>query len=69
MAPWLFEWLFLNIMMRDTDFVQKDKILQIAAFAWHCWGVLNEDVAFFGEHLINDVINILITYVILRTMT
>ena len=38
-------------MPQDLDFVQESKIMQIAASAWHCWGVLNEDVAFYGVHL------------------
>ena len=40
-----------EFMSSSTEFVSKDKTFRIAALAWYCWGVLNEDVAFYGAHL------------------
>ena len=36
----------------DSELLKKAKVLEIAALSWYAWGVLNEQAAFYGEHLI-----------------
>ncbi len=41
-----------RIIRCDSSFLNKAEVLEIAAISWHAWGVLNEQAAFYGEHLI-----------------
>lgn len=42
----------LHMLGTRGDVLPKAEFLRIAALSWYAWGVLNEHVAFYGEHLI-----------------
>ena len=42
----------MHMMLPVDDVLGKAQVLQIAALSWYAWGVLTEQVAFYGEHLI-----------------
>jgi len=39
-------------MIPADEVLDKPKVLQIVALSWYTWGVLDEQAAFYGEHLI-----------------
>lgn len=42
----------MHMMLPVDDMLSKSQVLEIAAMSWYAWGVLSEQVAFYGEHLI-----------------
>ena len=42
----------MMISSESDDWLPKSKVLEIAALSWYAWGVLSEQSANYGEHLI-----------------
>lgn len=42
----------MHMLLSPDEMLSKSEALQIAALSWHMWGVLSEQVAFYGEHLL-----------------
>lgn len=43
----------MHMLLPVDEALQKCEVLEIAAISWYAWGVLNEHVAQYGEHLIS----------------